>query len=343
MIRLKRAQDIDEVEELRRKLEKAGLIQERKKRSIEIGASFKKIMRGILFARTAHDYKTIANTLFLSMKQFFPSLFEKMRSNMERADIKMLPETYFSIAIASSLVMLFVGYLFFKIEAAILGISGIVATIASVLLPAMFGIGTLTFFYIYPIQKITAKKRSIDSNLPFALNHMAAIASSGVPPEKAFEMLSEFKEYGSVSTESKKIVERIKVFGEDITTALREVGRATPSLKLKDLLYGMLTVIESGGNLREYLNEMAHLMLFNYKLERKKYLEALSTYADIYTAILIVAPLFLVSILTVMNIIPGSRFAGANLDTLMKIGIYVLIPLLNTGFLAFISLTQPEM
>jgi hypothetical protein len=47
--------------------------------------------------------------------------------------------------------------------------------------------------------------------------------------------------------------------------------------------------------------------------------------------------------MTVMNIIPGSKFAGMDLPQLMKIGIYGLVPILNIAFLAFITLTQPEM
>ncbi len=343
MIKRRNAYAVDEVEELKKSLERAGLIEKKGKRKLDIGNKFKRVFRSLIFSKTARDYRSVVNTLFLGLRNLSPSLFERMKNNVERADIKMLPETYFSISIALSIIMILAGYVFSKIEIALLGLSGVTAIMTTIMLPLIFCIGTFTLFYMYPVQRISNKKRSIDSNLPFALNHMAAIASSGVPPEKAFEMLSEFKEYGSVSIESKKLVERIKIFGEDITTAMKEISRSTPSKKLKDLLYGMLTVIESGGNLREYLNEMAQLMLFNYKLERKKYLEALSTYADIYTAILIVAPLFLVSIMTVMNIIPGSRFAGANLDTLMKLGIYVLIPLLNTAFLIFISITQPEM
>ncbi len=343
MFRWRNNSNEDEVEILRRKLKKLGLLEKKKKRERNIGRDLKRILKALMSIRSPKDYKILANALFLEFRRIFPTIFERMKINVERADIDMLPETYFSLSFAVSFLLGVIGYVFARVEMFIFNVSEPKATLLSIILPVIFAVGTFVFFYLYPLQRISNKKASIDSNLPFALNHMAAIASSGVPPEKAFEMLSEFKEYGGVSVESKKIVERIKVFGEDITTAIREIGRTTPSQKLKDLLYGILAVIESGGNLRAYLNEMAQLMLFNYRIERKKYLEALSTYADIYTAILIVAPLFLVSILTVMNIIPGSRFAGIDLNTIMKLGIYVLIPLLNIGFLLFISFTQPEM
>ncbi|MFB6215875.1 MAG: hypothetical protein ABEJ72_02765, partial [Candidatus Aenigmatarchaeota archaeon] len=94
-------------------------------------------------------------------------------------------------------------------------------------------------------------------------------------------------------------------------------------------------------NLEDYLNVESEQAMFDYKLKREKYLKSLSTYADFYTAVLIAAPLFLIAILAVMNMV-GGEVGGMNINDLMRLGIYVGIPIMNTGFIAFIHFTQPK-
>jgi uncharacterized membrane protein len=57
--------------------------------------------------------------------------------------------------------------------------------------------------------------------------------------------------------------------------------------------------------------------------------------------VLIAAPLFFISILSVMSMIGGELF-GMSIPMAMNMGIYVLIPLLNILFVLFIHFTQPS-
>jgi archaellum biogenesis protein FlaJ (TadC family) len=99
--------------------------------------------------------------------------------------------------------------------------------------------------------------------------------------------------------------------------------------------------VETGGDLKRFLKGVTQEALFDYKLRREKYLETLMTYADFYTAVLIAAPLFFISILSVMAMI-GGTIGGMSILDMMKIGIYAFIPLLNIAFIAFVHMTQPE-
>jgi len=69
-------------------------------------------------------------------------------------------------------------------------------------------------------------------------------------------------------------------------------------------------------------------------------MQTLSTYADFYTAVLIAAPLFFVSVLSVMSLVGGSVF-GLSIPNAMRIGVYAMIPLMNIMFILFIHYTQP--
>jgi len=335
-------------EEVIEKLRKVGLIGEEKKekrrfRNLRISDTLRGLIEVIADAYYSRNSAILFNAVFGRIAKRCPGLYRKMARNLEMASIKMLAETYFSMAIGMSFLAGISSLLIVYTVVSVLTITGLKSVL--LFLFALVGAPLITFllFYFYPINKISKMRSSIDANLTFALSHMAAITTSGVPPAKAFEMLSEFTEYGGVSEESRRIVERVKIFGEDITTAIRYVARRTPSQKLKEFLFGTLAIIESGGNLKEYLNEMAERALFIYRLERKKYIENLSTFADMYTALLIIAPLLMVTVFAIMSVLPskGGLF-GLDLITLMKLGIYFVLPSVNFIFLLMLSVYQPE-
>jgi len=68
------------------------------------------------------------------------------------------------------------------------------------------------------------------------------------------------------------------------------------------------------------------------RLERKKYNQVVSTYSDVYTGILITAPLLFIVVLTIVNNF-GGGFAGLSVESIAMIGTYALIPFLNILFI----------
>ena len=207
-------------------------------------------------------------------------------------------------------------------------------------LPVLLASFSFLFFYIYPIQKSKTIRKSIDNNLPFALAHMNAIASSGIPPEFMFELLAGFKEYGAISSQSENIVRNIKGFGMSSVDSLENVARMTPSPGFRQVLNGISSTIEKGGDLTNFLKEMSDKALFDYRMKREKYVKTLSTYADIYTAFLITAPLLMVSVLVMMSIV-GGQVLGLGIQDILFLITWMIIPALNTGFLLFVHMTYP--
>ena len=268
--------------------------------------------------------------------------FESLKGAISQADMKILAKTYVSSTLLTSLLVFFFvatispfvmivimgGFNFLFIAMGIgLGI---------VLAGTVFGV-----FYGIPFYGANSRKRNINANLPFAINHMAAIASSGVPPIVIFRLLTGFEEYGEISKESKKIVRNVDVFGQDLITSIGSVSSKTPSREFSQLLQSIVSTVETGGDLKRTLKEKADKALFDYRIRRQKYVEQLSLYADFYTALLIAAPLFLVAILAIMSMIGGS-IGGLGIPEVITLGVYVLIPITNIGFLSFVHLTQPE-
>jgi len=207
--------------------------------------------------------------------------------------------------------------------------------------PSFFSLLNFFLIFIFPFSTKQSRKRDIEANLPFALTHMAAISESGAPPLTIFKILSQFKEYGELSKEAGELTRNVEVFGMDEISALKQSIVKSPSSELKDVLEGMITTIQSGGSLKSYLMEESGKAMFEYTVKREKYNQILSTYADIYTALLIAAPMIFIVLLAALNIMGGGLF-GFTVQELMILGTIGLATL-NMIFLAFLCLTQPKM
>ncbi len=338
----KKKQDDEDysIDELKSFLLSKGLFEEKQQQTQTSQPKISRYIDSIVNRR--YNYKSVSNLLFTGTSNKMDLYFDPLKDALESSSIDVLPKTYITLSLSTSFFAAICSVIIILFEASIIYIGPIALALGLTFVPIVSFLLVFSLFYMYPFQRVHEKTLNINTNLPFAINHMSAIASAGVPPVKCFEMIAEFKEYGEVSSEAKNIVRRINVLGEDITQSIKYTAQKTPSRDFKELLFGILSVIESGGNLKEYLNEMADMALFNYKLSRKKYIHSLSTYADIYTAILIAAPLFLVAILAVMNIVPSQGIGGISIIYFMSIGIYVIIPVLNVAFILFIMYTQPE-
>jgi flagellar protein FlaJ len=267
--------------------------------------------------------------------------FGPMKEQMTKSNLAILFEMYvgrmMTFALLSflfSLISVALLFIFFGYAVAYSLLSGLIAG-------ATAGLIIITMFQTYPYHILSGRRKSLETNHPFAINHMAAIAESGVPPFIIFKLMANVSEYGEVAHECKRVTRNVETFGMDMISAIRNVAERTSSLDFKQFLYGLISTIDTGGDMRTYLANSAKDAIFDYRIKRERYMQTLSTYADFYTAVLIAAPLFFVSVLSIMSLIGGEIF-GLNITTLMNIGIFLLIPVLNTAFIIFIHYSQPS-
>ncbi|MBI4017761.1 MAG: type II secretion system F family protein [Candidatus Aenigmarchaeota archaeon] len=286
--------------------------------------------------------KVLAIRLFGSWADRYATKFLGIKGPLLESGLRILFRTYVSMIMFFSFFAFVAALpLTFVASRTALHLDGLLAGAATVVMALGAAAAVFIILYFYPSSRASDRKRNINANLPFAINHMAAIASSGVPPNVVFKLIAQFGEYEEISKECAKIVRGIESFGQDVTTAISQAAAEVPSTEFREILYGMLSVIKTGGNLKTYLQNQAKEALFYYRIQRQEYLEALSTYADFYTAVLIAAPLFLISILAVINII-GGKIGGLTIDNVLTLGIFIGIPAVNIIFLSFIHVTQPE-
>jgi archaeal flagellar protein FlaJ len=261
----------------------------------------------------------------------YPDQFGKLSEELTQANIKILSKTYLSILLFSTIItfpILTILVFIFTINIFIALFSGIMGAILLFL-----------FIYKYPGYEKSTRSKSMKNELVFALIHMSAIASSGTQPIKIFKLLLDSGEYKYLKPEFERIINYINIFGYNLTTSLKAVAKTTPSPDFKEFLHGMSSTIESGGGIQQYLKSKVDDHLVKYKLEQEKHLEVISTYSEIYTGILIAAPLLFIVLLAILERI-SPELGGIPISVISQLSVFLVLPLLNIIFILFLEASK---
>ena len=191
--------------------------------------------------------------------------------------------------------------------------------------------GTLLFLRLPGIEK---NSRAIKINLTLhnAVAYMYAMRRGGAQLMPIFRSLSDRADiYGEVALEFRQIVRDADFFGYDVVTAIRHLTETTPSEKLKDFLEDLLSVIESGGDMAEFLSMRVRLYQEEARFEQKQFLNILSMVAESYVTLFVAGPLFLIIIMVVMGMMGGAAVLQLSLVTyaIMPIGSVIFILLID--------------
>ncbi len=268
--------------------------------------------------------------------------FEPLKDVIQKADIKMPFVSYVSLMIFFSVLTFFYAFVFSFFVFYMIQEELVTSFFYSIFIGLLSSILVFILAYFYPFQKISTRKKNMEVNLPFVIIHMGALAEAGLPPYHMFKLISSFEEYGEVAKEFRKIVRNIEQFGLDPLTAIKEVASRCPSDELQQLLMGFVTTTESGGNIKLYLRTVGEQTLFDYRKRRERYIRTLDMLSELYTGIVVSAPLFMVAMLAIMNMIQPT-IGGWSIVDLATLGTYVVVPVLNIGFILFLYTMEVEM
>jgi flagellar protein FlaJ len=288
------------------------------------------------------NFQSLALAIFGKVVDKNIEFFEPVKHVLPKADIKIPLRTYLSVMLLVTVltylaVLAFTVFLVFYV----LKVQLLLAIAYSLFIPFLAAAGVFLWYTFYPFQKSMIRKRNIEANLPFVITHMSSIADAGIPPSAIFHLISAFKEYGEVTKELSKIARNMEQFGMDPVRAIREVADRTPSEELRELLLGIVTTTESGGDIKLFLRTMGEQALFEWRIRRERFLQQMSTYAEFYVGIIIAAPLFLIALFAIMGLIQPN-IAGYSITDITKLSIYLLIPAINLGFLFFLRSIEVE-
>jgi len=200
------------------------------------------------------------------------------------------------------------------------------------------GLGGLVYsvFMLYPGFQAGERKSEIDMNLPYAVTFMYALSKGGMNILDVFRALARSEDtYGEVSKEVDSIVRDMDFFGHDLRTALSNASEITPSDRFQDLIYNLLTVIDSGGNIPNYFRDKSEQYLQKAEVDQKGFLETLALLAESYVTAFVAGPLFII-IMGVMMAVMGS-----GTSTMVYAIIYAVLPIGSVMFVVMISIITP--
>jgi len=282
----------------------------------------------------------------LSFKFFGKSLepyvgyFDSIKEDLQKTNLNLSLTEYFYITIFTLLLVFIIEFPTTVVLSALILGSAFLAFLFSFTLTIVIIIGLFFLFYTYPSIVAGSRRRNIEANLPFATTYMATIASSGSPPVTMFKVLSDFKEYGEISKEAEKINRDIEGFGMDLIGSIRKTASRTPSPELKELLWGLETVLSSGGNISNYLHEKSRGFISEYRRRLEQYSRTLSLMIEIYLTVVLVGSIFFVVLTALMSLFGGG--AGTTLAFLQFAVIVIFLPAISIGFVFLLKYLSPS-
>jgi len=142
--------------------------------------------------------------------------------------------------------------------------------------------------------------------------------------------------YGEIGKEMDFVVRNVEYFGKDLSRSLIELGETTPSHILRGFISGILTVIESGGDIQIFFAEKVEQYTEHARVEQKSFLETLGLLAEVYITLIVAAPLFFIIVQIIMLAM------GSGSITMVYGIVYAMIPLGSAMFVFMIYLITPS-
>jgi len=187
----------------------------------------------------------------------------------------------------------------------------------------------------YPFFLVNKRRNEINLYLPHAVNMMYGMAIGGVHIYDIFKSIAESEHiFGELSREFKIIINLIELDHNPIDS-MRYVRDTTPSDKLASFLDDLIYILSGGGRLAEFLKSKSESHLEEQKDSFKSYIEFLGVMAEVYLAIFILLPLFLLIILVAMQLI------GENILNMYKVGLILTLPIATVMFIYLIKSSLP--
>lgn len=285
-------------------------------------------------------FRRIAYTRFGRYMERILPRFSELGLTLRKAGMDISLRMYLSTAFMTTFIAIFVGFpagigIFWAINQEFNTNVWLGALIVGILVPIVVILG----FYIYPSYVVSNRKRALESSLPTASSFLAAMASAGVAPDKAFLALANENIRLEIAKEAEKITRNIEILGYDLLTALEFAAENSPSKVYSAFLEGLVSVVTSGGDMTAYLTNETKSLMRDKIREEKEFIEGLGVIAELFLVIGVVAPIFFVIMLAVLAIMATSATnQGTVLMTLLT---YVLIPVGMTVIIVLIDGMQP--
>lgn len=216
-----------------------------------------------------------------------------------------------------------------------LRIPALVLTTGVILGAIGFGLG-FGALLARPYLRANERQREINMLLPDAVSFLYALSAGGLNQLEIIEAMAQAEDtYGEVAVEFQSIRKETEYFDTDYRTAIRNQALSTPSDQLSQFLTDMLSIISSGGDMEEFLNDKKETHMRTAKQQQERTLETLELFGEMYMT-LSLFPLLLIIVLVIM------RMVGEAQPFMLYLTVYGLIPIVGVAFLVLVSTVKQD-
>ncbi len=260
------------------------------------------------------------------LKKVFPSL----KGSLERARVKIYPETYISLMFFTALLTVPV-----SVIAAYLAITlSFLPLLILVFLPLFVVAG----FLAVPMNNASDRSISLERELPFAAAYISVMSSGGIAPYSSFKRLTEVNLMPAMSKEARDIVKDVEIFGTDPLTALEVAAKKTPLDLFKDFLGGYASTVIIGGDIGHFLERKAEDIFKARGLRVKAAADRLGMLLETFIIVEVMMSLCFYILFAVNNLQTGAETSSAAASDLsaysgMLMYTFIFTPMLSMMFI----------
>jgi len=256
----------------------------------------------------------------------------ELKDYLERAKIKIYPETYVSLMFFIAVLTLPVSI----IAIVILYLYLFIPIIFLVPLPFYVMIG----FLLIPMSRAGERASNLEREMPFAAAYISVMASGGIAPYTSFKRLAQVELMPAMKVEAREIIKDVEIFGIDPLTAIQNAAKKNPLDIFKDFLSGYSSTVIIGGDIGHFLERKAEDIFKARALRVRAAAERLGMLLETFIIVNVMMSLCFYIMFSVQNIGVGGG-SGGDVSTIL-LYTFVLSPMLSMMFVYMAHSMQPK-
>ncbi|MBC7130049.1 type II secretion system F family protein [Candidatus Bathyarchaeota archaeon] len=277
--------------------------------------------------------ETFESISFRLFSRFAPAFLKhavSLKESLEKANIKIYPETYVSM-------MLFATFL--TVPVSIMGLLLIcfynfIFAIFLLPVPAFVMVG----FMLMPLSRAGERASKLERELPFAAAYISVMASGGISPYTSFKRLAEVELMPAIRNEAQEVIKDVEIFGIDPLTAIEKAAKKNPLDVFKDFLSGYASTVIIGGDITHFLERKAEDIFRTRAMRVKAAAERLGMLLESFIIVMVMMSLCFYILFSVESIYS----IGISMSSGIILYTYVFTPLLSIMFIYLAHSMQPK-
>ncbi|MCW3993341.1 MAG: type II secretion system F family protein [Candidatus Bathyarchaeota archaeon] len=254
----------------------------------------------------------------------------EFKDHLERAKIKIYPETYVSLMFLIAMLTLPVSI----IAVVLIYLYGFLPLIFLVPFPFYVMIG----FLLIPMSRASERASNLEREMPFAATYISVMASGGIAPYTSFKRLSRVELMPAMRSEAREIIKDVEIFGIDPLTAIENAAKKNPLDVFKDFLAGYASTVIIGGDIGHFLERKAEDIFKTRAMRVKAAAERLGMLLETFIIVMVLMSLCFYILFSVESIYSTgiTSYSGILLYT------YMFTPMLSLLFIYLAHSMQPK-